>query len=115
MQGYVVEGVPSAPITHTTHSESTQNLNEVQSRKILKETAFFFPHLKTDAEGNVKIQFTTSESLTTWKFMATAHTKDLKTAYLVTEVKTQKELMVVPNPPRFLREGDQITFSISKE
>src|SRR5690625_3352603 len=43
--------------------------------------------------------------------MATAHTKDLKTAYFETEVKTQKELMVVPNPPRFLREGDQITFS----
>lgn len=95
----------SIPLTSST------NLTEIQPRRILKETAFFFPHLKTDAQGNVKIQFTTPESLTTWKFMATAHTKDLQTAYFETEVKTQKELMVVPNPPRFLRENDQITFS----
>lgn len=106
-----LESVAAAPITVSTDIENIQNLNEVQPRRILKEAAFFFPHLKTDADGIVKIQFTTPESLTTWKFMATAHTKDLRTAYFETEVKTQKELMVVPNPPRFLREGDQITFS----
>src|SRR5690606_5602839 len=64
-----------------------------------------------DEKGNIKIQFTSPESLTSWKFMATAHTPDLRTGYFETTVRTQKDLMVVPNPPRFLREGDQINFS----
>jgi uncharacterized protein YfaS (alpha-2-macroglobulin family) len=86
-------------------------LDNVVARRALQETAFFYPNLKTDEKGNIKIQFTTPESLTSWKFMATAHTPDLRTGYFETTVRTQKELMVVPNPPRFLREGDQITFS----
>src|SRR5690606_35509694 len=91
--------------------DNKNDLNNVQARKALQETAFFYPNLKTDEKGNIKIQFTTPESLTSWKFMATAHTPDLRTGYFETTVRTQKELMVVPNPPRFLREGDQINFS----
>lgn len=87
------------------------DLNNIVARRALQETAFFYPNLRTDEKGNVKIQFTTPESLTSWKFMATAHTPDLRTGYFETTVRTQKDLMVVPNPPRFLREGDQITFS----
>ncbi len=94
-----------------TTKKAEEKLNQVQSRTNLQETAFFYPTLKTDEKGNVKIQFTTPESLTSWKFMATAHTPDLRTGYFETTVRTQKDLMVVPNPPRFLREGDQITFS----
>src|SRR5699024_1497593 len=92
-------------------STETPDLDVVVPRRALQETAFFFPHLKTDENGNVRIQFTTPESLTEWKFMALAHTKDLRTGYLEKRVKTQKELMVVPNPPRFLREGDALDFS----
>lgn len=91
--------------------QAEENLSQVKSRINLLETAFFYPNLKTDEKGNIKIQFTTPESLTSWKFMATAHTLDLRTGYFETTVRTQKDLMVVPNPPRFLREGDQITFS----
>lgn len=87
------------------------NLDKVVARRALQETAFFYPTLKTDEKGNVKIQFTVPESLTQWKFMATAHTPDLRTGYYEALVRTQKDLMVVPNPPRFLREGDEITFS----
>ena len=97
-------------IVITTKKAETQ-LNQVQARKNLQETAFFYPDLKTDKDGNVKIQFTVPESLTKWKFMAMAHTPDLRTGYYESFVQTQKDLMVVPNPPRFLREGDQITFS----
>lgn len=91
--------------------KENKNLDNIVARRALQETAFFYPNLRTDEKGNVKIQFTTPESLTSWKFMATAHTPDLRTGYFETMVRTQKELMVVPNPPRFLREGDQITFS----
>lgn len=94
-----------------TTKKAEEKLNQVQSRRALQETAFFYPNLKTDKYGNIKIQFTVPESLTEWKFMATAHTPELRTGYFETKVRTQKDLMVVPNPPRFLREGDQITFS----
>lgn len=80
-------------------------------RRNLNETVFFFPELKTDAQGNVRIQFTMNEALTRWKFMTFAHTEDLKQVFSERDVVTQKELMVIPNPPRFLREGDLVTFS----
>ncbi|WP_313384532.1 alpha-2-macroglobulin family protein [Chishuiella sp.] len=95
----------------TTKAGANKALDNVQARTNLNETAFFFPNLKTDADGNVIIEFTAPESLTEWKFMALAYTKDLKTGYLEQKVRTQKELMVVPNMPRFLREGDKISIS----
>ncbi len=106
---YGARGINGVIIITTKQAE--EKLNQVQSRRNLQETAFFYPNLRTDEKGNVKIQFTTPESLTSWKFMATAHTPDLRTGYFETTLRTQKDLMVVPNPPRFLREGDQITFS----
>ncbi|RED50054.1 alpha-2-macroglobulin family protein [Seonamhaeicola aphaedonensis] len=86
-------------------------LTQVQVRKNLKETAFFFPHLKTDENGNVNFSFTTPEALTQWKLQLLAHTKNLESATTTLKTVTQKELMVIPNAPRFLREGDQITIS----
>ncbi len=80
-------------------------------RKNFNETAFFFPDLQTDAEGAITFSFTMPEALTKWKFQALAHTKDLALGYSSKEIITQKDLMVQPNPPRFLREGDKILFS----
>ncbi|PWU02684.1 MAG: alpha-2-macroglobulin [Bacteroidetes bacterium] len=80
-------------------------------RKDFNETAFFFPDLRTDSSGDVEFSFTMPEALTTWKFQALAHTKDLAFGYLQKSVITQKQLMVQPNPPRFLREGDKIDIS----
>ncbi len=75
------------------------------------ETAFFYPQLQTDKEGNVVFSFTMPESLTKWKFQGIAHTKDLRTGSFEKFIQTQKELMIVPNAPRFLREGDTMVFS----
>ncbi len=80
-------------------------------RRNLNETVFFFPELHTDAEGNVVLKFTMNEALTRWKLLAFAHTKELEWAVSEKTVVTQKELMILTNPPRFLREGDQIEFS----
>ncbi|MBL4657189.1 MAG: alpha-2-macroglobulin, partial [Flavobacteriales bacterium] len=87
------------------------NLSTVKARSNFSESAFFFPQLQTNEDGEVIIKFTVPESLTKWKFMSLAHTKDLEFGQLFEEVVTQKELMVVPNAPRFFREGDQMTFS----
>ncbi|HET8574169.1 MAG TPA: alpha-2-macroglobulin family protein [Edaphocola sp.] len=83
----------------------------VQIRQNLQETAFFMPQLHTDKQGNITFSFTMPEALTKWKFMAFAHTKDWKTGYLEGSVRTQKELMVQPNLPRFLRQGDDLELS----
>ncbi|MGB0886536.1 MAG: alpha-2-macroglobulin family protein [Vicingaceae bacterium] len=85
--------------------------SEVKARSNFNETAFFYPHLTTNKEGEISINFTIPEALTKWKFMGLAHTKDLKTGMLYEEVVTQKELMVVPNAPRFFRESDKMIFS----
>lgn len=84
---------------------------EAQIRQNLKETVFFFPELRTDAEGNVILQFTMNEALTRWKLLTFAHSKELQYGLSEKEVVTQKELMVLPNPPRFMREGDAITYT----
>lgn len=86
-------------------------LKNVKARTNLDETAFFFPNLYTDTEGNIKLEFTSPEALTQWKLILFAHTKELKTGSAEFLTQTQKELMVTPNPPRFLRQGDKIQLS----
>lgn len=83
----------------------------IQLRKNFNETAFFFPDLKTDSTGAIEFSFTMPEALTRWKFQALVHTKDLAFGYTSKEIITQKELMVQPNAPRFLREADRIVFN----
>jgi uncharacterized protein YfaS (alpha-2-macroglobulin family) len=92
-------------------SGANNNTASVQIRKNFNETAFFFPDLKTDADGNISFEFTMPEALTQWKLMTLAHTKDLASGYNEKTVVTQKPLMVQPNAPRFLREGDAMEFS----
>lgn len=89
----------------------TKGAGAVQIRTNLKETAFFYPTLNTDEKGNVSFSFTSPEALTQWKFMAFAHTKNLESSYVEQVVRTQKELMVQPNMPRFVREEDQLILS----
>ncbi len=86
-------------------------LSKVKARKNFKETAFFFPQLRTDKNGKVSFSFTMPEALTRWKLQLLVHTTHLKSATKTLTTVTQKELMVVPNAPRFLREGDKITLS----
>ena len=80
-------------------------------RTDFKETAFFYPTLYTDKDGNVGFKFTAPESLTKWKLQILAHTKDLKHGYQELFAQTQKDLMVFPNAPRFVRQGDTLIFS----
>ena len=87
-------------------------LNHVQVREKLNETAFFYPALESDNQGNVAINFTLPESVTTWKFMGLVHDKEMKNGLLVDEAVAQKTVMVQPNMPRFLREGDKSTIVV---
>jgi hypothetical protein len=81
-------------------------------RRNLGETAFFFPQLRTDADGVIRIEFTMPEALTEWRFLGFAHDPDLGSGRLEARARTSLDLMVQPNPPRFLREGDVIEFPV---
>jgi len=80
-------------------------------RKDFRETAFFYPSLTTDSAGNLNLKFTSPESLTQWKLQGLAYTQNLEYGMIEKELVTQKELMVVPNVPRFVRQGDTVVFS----
>lgn len=84
---------------------------DIQVRKNFNETAFFYPDLKTDEQGNIRFSFTMPEALTQWKIMALAHNAELASGYTEKTSITQKPLMLIPNMPRFVREGDKIHLS----
>jgi len=86
--------------------EAEQN---VPVRSDFADTAMFLPAVMTDEKGNATMSFTLPESITTWRFMALAHDEAMRNATLTAEAVAQKELMVQPNMPRFLRSGDNAT------
>lgn len=87
------------------------DFGDVKVRTNFNETAFFYPHLQTNENGEIIISFKIPEALTKWKMLGFAHTKDLQSGLTSNELKTQKDLMVVPNQPRFFRENDKMSFS----
>lgn len=93
-------------------SEKVDELSQVKARTNFNETAFFYPSLRTDANGEIIIDFTIPEALTRWKMLGFAHTKDLKSGFAANKLVTQKDLMVIPNAPRFYREKDKMTFAV---
>lgn len=88
------------------------DLEGVTARKNLQETAFFFPHIVASGDGTVRFEFTMPEALTRWQFLGFAHDRNLRSGLLSETVVTSKDLMVQPNPPRFLREGDKLEFTV---
>jgi uncharacterized protein YfaS (alpha-2-macroglobulin family) len=89
----------------------TKPAEKVQPRTNFNETAFFIPQLHTDKDGNISFDFTVPEALTRWRMIALAHTKDAAFGLSESSVITQKPLMVQPNAPRFMREGDKMEFT----
>ncbi len=106
---YGTQGVNGVVIVTT--KKGVQELTQVKTRTNRNETAFFYPNLKTDADGKINFSFTSPEELTQWKLRLLAHNKNATIGYLEKSVITQKELMVFPNMPRFLRENDTIVIS----
>ncbi|KQT23695.1 hypothetical protein ASG22_06535 [Chryseobacterium sp. Leaf405] len=104
------DGVLDKDDTPKKAEKPKEDLENVQARKNLNETAFFYPQLKTDDNGNVNFEFTSPEALTKWKLMFLAHTADARSGVLEQDIITQKKFSVTPNYPRFLREGDELNF-----
>jgi len=88
------------------------DFSDVKLRSNFNETAFFYPQLLTNDSGEVIVSFIIPESLTKWKMQGLAYTKDLKIGEIEKELVTQKDLMLLPNAPRFFREGDKMSFNV---
>ena len=108
---YGVQGANGVVVITTKSVAKKKEEEPAKIRTNFNETAFFFPQLRTDTAGNVEFSFTMPEALTQWKWMTLAHTKELAFGYATRSVITQKELMLQPNLPRFLREGDLMEVS----
>ena len=91
-----------------TTKKAENNHEDVILRKKLQETAFFYPHLKISNKGSFEVEFNAPESLTEWKFRAIAHNNKSELAYFDYNVTTQKDVMIQPNMPRFVRETDVV-------
>ena len=94
-----------------TTKKEIKALAQVKTRTNFNETAFFYPNLNTDSNGNINFSFTTPESLTKWRLRLFGHNKKAETGYFQTDIVSQKDLMMMPNMPRFVREKDKIQFS----
>lgn len=92
-------------------SSDGQEFEEVYVRQDLRHTALFLPTLRTDRQGCATFTLTAPDLLTRWHMKGMAHTKDLKYGRLSVDFITRKELMVQPNVPRFLYEGDACDFT----
>lgn len=92
-------------------SEPTGDAETPQIRRNFNETAFFYPQLKTNEKGETLIAFTVPDSNTKWRFRVLAHDKNSNSGTAEAFAVSQKELMVTPNMPRFLRHGDKTSIA----
>ncbi len=105
------EMADEASLGNESDQDSEAKQEEVQVRENLQETAFCYPSLQTDQDGQVVLRFTLPESLTTWHFMGISHTTDMLYGYIDAEAVAKKDVMIQPNVPRFVRMGDEAEVS----
>jgi uncharacterized protein YfaS (alpha-2-macroglobulin family) len=105
-----IQATTSSNVKVTPFNKPTES-QPIQIRKNFNETAFFYPQLVTNENGEIVIKFKAPEALTRWKMMGLAYTKDLKYGQIEKTLVTQKDLMIFTNAPRFMREGDKMEFS----
>ncbi|MCB2407265.1 alpha-2-macroglobulin family protein [Hymenobacter lucidus] len=97
--------------TQKAGAAAAPDLSGVQARKDFRETAFWLPALRTNAQGETVLEFQMPEAVTRWQLLTLAHDQQLHSGLLRRELVTQKQLQVTLNAPRFFREGDQLRFS----
>lgn len=115
---YVAPEVSNTQTETDDEAESVETYNPTSPpasaiRSNFAETAFFYPQLRTDAQGATVFSFTLPQSLTRWNFRGYSHTRDMAVGRLDTTAVTSKDFMLTPNIPRFVRVGDHTQLSAS--
>lgn len=113
MAAPMIERHSEAVAEDVTEASEEQIGKDVALREKLGETAFFLSDVRTDADGVATLSFTLPESVTTWRFLAFANDKNMRFGMMKDEVVAQKQLMIQPRMPRFLREGDKCSVPAS--
>ncbi len=116
-----IRGSPAAPPRAQHFSEPSAAVSEqppaapppTAVRSDFSETAFFKPQLRLEKDGSAAIEFTVPDSVTRWKVLVHALTRELASGSIVREARSLKELMVRPYLPRFLREGDAAELKVA--
>lgn len=104
----VMDMEDKAVATGSLNADLEQDSN-VQLREDLLYTAFFYPQLRTDSLGLVSMKFKLPQSVTTWQFKGLAHDRDMNNGLIEADIVARKDIMVQPNLPRFIRQGDEAT------
>ena len=105
-EGAYVNTSRMLPSAGSADKESSSQVLTEQVRENLEETAFFYPGLISDDKGNVSINFTLPESVTTWQLYGLAHDVQMNSGMISATSVAKKTVMVQPNVPRFVRSTD---------
>ena len=90
--------------------QKTEVNAEPSLRENFNETAFFFPNLRTDADGTSTFTFTMPDAITRWKLMMIAYSKDNKTGSKEYTFKSSKPVMIMADMPRYMYDTDTLWF-----
>ena len=90
--------------------EKPQEPAEPTLRENFNETAFFFPQLRTNADGSATFSFTMPDALTRWRLMLMAYTKDRKTGSKDYTFTSSKPVMIMADMPRYMYDNDELWF-----
>lgn len=105
------EEISLAENTVISSSDLDEPTEEIRTN--FAETAFFYPQLRTNEQGEVSFSFILPQSLTSWNFRGYSHTKQMMTGMIESSAVASKEFMLTPNLPRFVRVGDQTSVAAS--
>jgi len=113
---YAAEAEADTQVKQNTQSDEIKSeeeqMKDIKIRENFDETAFFYPELRTDKEGTIKIVFQMPDTLSKWKMLGFANTKNLDYGFIEKEFQTAKDFFLKTNNPRFLRVGDKIVYSV---
>ena len=91
-------------------TETSKEPAEPTLRENFNETAFFFPQLRTNADGSATFSFTMPDALTRWRLMLLAYTKDRKTGSKDYTFTSSKPVMIMADMPRYMYDNDELWF-----
>ncbi len=100
----------SYPYESGGQNEKTEEPAEPTLRENFNETAFFFPQLRTNADGSATFSFTMPDALTRWRLMLMAYTKDRKTGRNEYTFTSSKLVMIMADMPRYMYDNDELWF-----
>lgn len=88
-----------------------KDTEEPRIRKNFKDTAAWFPSIRTGPSGVAEVSFDLPDNLTTWVVTARGHTADTKVGDLRTQFLATKDLLVRLAVPRFAVVGDRFALA----